>query len=55
MVFPEQALGDAAAWPVQGLLKHFRPEVEKRIAAYQAKNGPVLFGKFAVLSLQFTR
>ena len=25
------ALGDAAAWPIQGLLKHFRPEVEKRI------------------------
>ncbi len=26
------ALGDAAAWPIQGLLKHFRPEVERRIA-----------------------
>lgn len=25
------ALGDAAAWPVQGLLRHFRPEVERRI------------------------
>jgi len=25
------ALGDAAAWPIQGLLKHFRPEVERRI------------------------
>ncbi len=25
------ALGDAAAWPVQGLIKHFRPELEKRI------------------------
>ena len=25
------ALGDAAAWPVQGLLKHFRPELERRI------------------------
>lgn len=25
------ALGDAAAWPVQGLLRHFRPELEKRI------------------------
>ena len=22
------ALGDAAAWPIQGLLRHFRPEVE---------------------------
>ncbi|KAJ3275213.1 NADH dehydrogenase [ubiquinone] flavoprotein 1, mitochondrial [Terramyces sp. JEL0728] len=27
------ALGDAAAWPVQGLIRHFRPEIEKRIAA----------------------
>ncbi|GJP72830.1 hypothetical protein CLOP_g3584 [Closterium sp. NIES-67] len=25
------ALGDAAAWPVQGLLRHFRPEIERRI------------------------
>ena len=25
------ALGDAAAWPVQGLIKHFRPEIESRI------------------------
>ena len=28
------ALGDAAAWPVQGLLKNFRPEIERRIAEY---------------------
>ena len=27
------ALGDAAAWPIQGLIKHFRPEIEERIAA----------------------
>lgn len=33
------ALGDAAAWPIQGLMKHFRPEVEQRIADYRAKNG----------------
>src|SRR5262249_42124212 len=26
------ALGDAAAWPIQGLIRHFRPEVERRIA-----------------------
>jgi NADH-quinone oxidoreductase subunit F len=26
------ALGDAAAWPVQGLIRHFRPELERRIA-----------------------
>ncbi len=25
------ALGDAAAWPVQGLIKNFRPEIEKRL------------------------
>jgi NADH-quinone oxidoreductase subunit F len=28
------ALGDAAAWPIQGLIKHFRPEMEKRIDEY---------------------
>jgi NADH:ubiquinone oxidoreductase subunit F (NADH-binding) len=27
------ALGDAAAWPVQGLIRHFRPELESRINA----------------------
>lgn len=25
------ALGDAAAWPIQGLIRHFRPEIEKRL------------------------
>jgi NADH-quinone oxidoreductase subunit F len=30
------ALGDAAAWPVQGLIRHFRPELERRIKDYQA-------------------
>ena len=29
------ALGDAAAWPIQGLLRHFRPEVERRILEYK--------------------
>jgi NADH-quinone oxidoreductase subunit F len=28
------AFGDGAAWPVQGLLRHFRPEIEKRIDDY---------------------
>ena len=28
------ALGDAAAWPIQGLIKHFRPEMERRIDEY---------------------
>lgn len=30
------ALGDAAAWPVQGLIRHFRPEMERRIKDYNA-------------------
>ncbi len=30
------ALGDAAAWPVQGLIRHFRPEIEARIDSYKA-------------------
>jgi len=30
------AFGDAAAWPIQGLLRHFRPTVEDRIAQYQS-------------------
>jgi NADH dehydrogenase (ubiquinone) flavoprotein 1 len=38
------ALGDAAAWPVQGLIKNFRPEMEARIAQFREKNGDVLFG-----------
>jgi NADH-quinone oxidoreductase subunit F len=33
------ALGDAAAWPIQGLIRHFRPTVEARIAAYKARLG----------------
>jgi NADH-quinone oxidoreductase subunit F len=31
------ALGDAAAWPIQGLFRHFRPEIEERIANYRAR------------------
>ena len=29
------ALGDAAAWPIQGLIRHFRPVIEERIAAHR--------------------
>jgi len=29
------ALGDAAAWPIQGLIRHFRGEIEDRIKARQ--------------------
>ena len=32
------ALGDAAAWPIQGLVRHFRPEMERRILGIQGKN-----------------
>ncbi|MBW8309057.1 MAG: NADH-quinone oxidoreductase subunit NuoF [Candidatus Paracaedibacteraceae bacterium] len=32
------ALGDAAAWPVQGLIRHFRSELEERIRIYAQKN-----------------
>jgi NADH-quinone oxidoreductase subunit F len=31
------ALGDAAAWPIQGLVRHFRPELERRIAEQAGK------------------
>ena len=33
------ALGDAAAWPIQGLIRHFRGEIEERIA--HKRRGPV--------------
>ena len=33
------ALGDAAAWPIQGLIRHFRHEIEDRIAQYRASRG----------------
>ena len=35
------ALGDAAAWPIQGLIRHFRPELERRIAAHK-RGQPVM-------------
>jgi NADH-quinone oxidoreductase subunit F len=31
------ALGDAAAWPIQGLIKHFRPVIEERITLRKQK------------------
>ena len=31
------ALGDAAAWPIQGLIRHFRNEVEDRIMTFSSK------------------
>ena len=35
------ALGDAAAWPVQGLIRHFRHEIERRIDDYTARHSYV--------------
>ncbi len=32
------ALGDAAAWPIQGLIRHFRPVLEARINDYRASH-----------------
>ncbi|MFL5112025.1 MAG: NADH-ubiquinone oxidoreductase-F iron-sulfur binding region domain-containing protein, partial [Microvirga sp.] len=34
------ALGDAAAWPIQGLIRHFRGEIERRIDDYAANPHP---------------
>ena len=36
------ALGDAAAWPIQGLIKHFRPEMERRINEARGGAGEIL-------------
>jgi NADH-quinone oxidoreductase subunit F len=33
------ALGDAAAWPIQGLIRHFRPEIERRIVERKTAAG----------------
>ena len=33
------ALGDAAAWPVQGLIRHFREDMEKRIDVHYKQGG----------------
>lgn len=32
------ALGDGAAWPIQGLIRHFRPVIEERMAKYAEEN-----------------
>lgn len=33
------ALGEAFAWPVQGLIRHFRPQLEERVKDYAQKVG----------------
>ncbi|KAF7637835.1 NADH dehydrogenase [ubiquinone] flavoprotein 1, mitochondrial [Meloidogyne graminicola] len=44
------ALGDAAAWPVQGLIRHFRPEIERRIAEYTKRN-PIIRPRKSVTTI----
>jgi NADH-quinone oxidoreductase subunit F len=34
------AFGDGAAWPMQGLIRHFRHEIERRIDTYAANPHP---------------
>jgi len=41
------ALGDAAAWPVQGLIRHFRGEIEERINQYREDRGGVSMASVA--------
>ena len=41
--FPPAALGEAFAWPIQGLIRHFRPELEARLQKYQAQHGAPAF------------
>ncbi|WP_116084022.1 NADH-quinone oxidoreductase subunit NuoF [Tropicimonas sp. IMCC34011] len=36
------ALGDAAAWPIQGLIRHFRDEIEDRIAHKRKGRSPAI-------------
>ncbi|PVU97006.1 hypothetical protein BB561_000833 [Smittium simulii] len=36
------ALGDAAAWPIQGLIRHFRPELEARLKSSASDYEPIL-------------
>ncbi|MEO1602376.1 MAG: NADH-ubiquinone oxidoreductase-F iron-sulfur binding region domain-containing protein, partial [Pseudomonadota bacterium] len=35
------ALGDAAAWPIQGLIRHFRDEIEDRILKHKTGAKPI--------------
>ena len=37
------ALADGGVWPVQGLIRHFRPMMEERIAAYKARHAAPAF------------
>jgi NADH dehydrogenase (ubiquinone) flavoprotein 1 len=44
------ALGDAAAWPVQGLIRNFRNEMEDRIDSYKAEHPELNTRKFVSYS-----
>lgn len=33
------ALGEAFAWPIQGLIRHFRPELEARMQSFAKETG----------------
>lgn len=33
------ALGEAFAWPLQGLVRHFRSELEERVKGFTEKHG----------------
>ena len=35
------ALGDAAAWPIQGLIRHFRPQLESRLKSKTPAKTPI--------------
>jgi NADH dehydrogenase (ubiquinone) flavoprotein 1 len=37
-------LGEAFAWPIQGLIRHFRPELEKRVQEYKNTHGAEALG-----------
>jgi len=39
LTFYALALGEAFAWPIQGLIRHFRPALEARIKDYATQNG----------------
>ncbi len=33
------ALGEAFAWPIQGLIRHFRPQLEAKVKDYAKQHG----------------
>jgi NADH dehydrogenase (ubiquinone) flavoprotein 1 len=47
------ALGDAAAWPVQGLIRHFRPLMEQRIDEFNKNHDDPRLSKTAIYSPKF--